>query len=78
MRCLDFMPVDGDNHYYQPHDCCTRHLESRFLAGRACHVAKNADGEDEWRSIDSSGWPPPSKRIVPERPPRFGKASTRR
>src|SRR5262249_41893568 len=36
--------------YYEPHDCCTRHLERRFVdAGRACRVAKNAQGEDEWR-----------------------------
>lgn len=52
MKSLDFVPVDADNHYYEPHDCCTRHLEAKFRNGRACHVAKNADGEDEWRFGD--------------------------
>ncbi|MFO0688245.1 MAG: amidohydrolase family protein [Myxococcota bacterium] len=52
MKSLDFVPVDADNHYYEPHDCCTRHLEAKFRNGRACHVAKNADGQDEWRFGD--------------------------
>ncbi len=52
MTTLDFVPVDADNHYYEPHDCCTRHLEAKFRNARACHVAKNADGEDEWRFGD--------------------------
>ncbi len=52
MKALDFVPVDADNHYYEPHDCCTRHLEAKFRNGRACHVAKNAEGQDEWRFGD--------------------------
>ncbi|MEZ4281517.1 MAG: amidohydrolase family protein [Myxococcota bacterium] len=52
MRSLDFVPVDADNHYYEPHDCCTRHLEARFRSGRACHVVKNAEGQDEWHFGD--------------------------
>ena len=52
MRSLDFVPIDADNHYYEPHDCCTRHLEARFRSGRACHVVKNAEGQDEWRFGD--------------------------
>lgn len=52
MKSLDFVPVDADNHYYEPHDCCTRHLEAKFRNARACHVAKNADGVDEWRFGD--------------------------
>lgn len=52
MKSLDFVPVDADNHFYEPHDCCTRHLEAKFRNGRACHVAKNADGVDEWRFGD--------------------------
>ena len=52
MKSLDFVPVDADNHYYEPHDCCTRHLEAKFRNGRACHVVRNADGQDEWRFGD--------------------------
>jgi len=52
MKSLGFVPVDADNHYYEPHDCCTRHLEAKFRDARACHVAKNAAGEDEWRFGD--------------------------
>ena len=52
MKSLDFVPVDADNHYYEPHDCCTRHLEAKFRSARACHVVKNADGQDEWRFGD--------------------------
>lgn len=52
MKSLDFVPVDADNHFYEPHDCCTRHLAAKFRNGRACHVAKNADGIDEWRFGD--------------------------
>lgn len=52
MKSLDFVPVDADNHYYEPHDCCTRHLEAKFRNARACHVVKNVDGQDEWRFGD--------------------------
>ena len=49
MSSLDFVPVDADNHYYEPHDCCTRHLERKFLdQGRACHVEQSEDGESLW------------------------------
>ena len=51
---LDYLPVDADNHYYEPHDCCTRHIEKKYLdAGRVCHVVKNAEGQDEWRFGDA-------------------------
>lgn len=43
--------VDVDQHYYEPLDCCTRHLESRF-AHRAVHVATGDDGRPEWRVGD--------------------------
>jgi predicted TIM-barrel fold metal-dependent hydrolase len=50
---LDYLPVDADNHYYEPHDCCSRHLERKYIdAGRVCHVARNGDGVDEWRFGD--------------------------
>ena len=50
MANLDYLPVDADNHYYEPHDCCSRHLERKYLdTGRVCHVARNAEGVDEWR-----------------------------
>ena len=35
--------VDMDNHYYEPDDCFTRHLEPAF-AGRAFHVERGPDG----------------------------------
>jgi predicted TIM-barrel fold metal-dependent hydrolase len=35
--------VDIDNHYYEPDDCFTRHLEPAF-AGRAFHIERGADG----------------------------------
>ena len=42
MPDLDYLPIDADNHYYEPHDCCSRHLERRFKdAGRVCRVAQN-------------------------------------
>jgi predicted TIM-barrel fold metal-dependent hydrolase len=46
---LDFVPVDADNHYYEPHDCCARHLERKYLeAGRVCHVIRGEDGREQW------------------------------
>ena len=43
--------VDIDQHYYEPIDCCTRHLDPRF-AGEAVHVAVNDAGVPEWRIGD--------------------------
>jgi predicted TIM-barrel fold metal-dependent hydrolase len=49
MAKLDYLPIDADNHYYEPHDCCSRHLERKYIdEGRVCHVAKNDDGVEEW------------------------------
>jgi predicted TIM-barrel fold metal-dependent hydrolase len=46
---LDFVPVDADNHYYEPHDCCSRHLERRYLeAGRVCQVIRGESGREQW------------------------------
>src|SRR5215212_1468908 len=35
--------IDSDMHYYEPDDCFTRHLESRY-ADRALTVVKGKDG----------------------------------
>jgi hypothetical protein len=35
--------VDVDNHYYEPDDCFTRHLDPAF-ADRAFHIERAADG----------------------------------
>ena len=35
--------VDADNHYYEPDDCFTRHLEPEF-ADRACRIVRSAGG----------------------------------
>jgi predicted TIM-barrel fold metal-dependent hydrolase len=35
--------IDADNHYYEPYDCFTRHLEPEF-ADRAVHVVKDEKG----------------------------------
>ena len=49
MAQLDYVPVDADNHYYEPHDCCSRHLESKYKdAGRVCHVIKQDEGNEVW------------------------------
>lgn len=42
-RELGFPVLDADNHYYEPYDCFTRHLEADF-ADRALHVRKRPDG----------------------------------
>jgi hypothetical protein len=47
----DVAIVDVDQHYYEPVDCCTRHLEKRF-ADRSVHVAEGEDGRPEWRIGD--------------------------
>lgn len=39
----DYRLVDADMHYYEPDDCFTRHLESKF-ADRAVRVTKGKDG----------------------------------
>jgi predicted TIM-barrel fold metal-dependent hydrolase len=44
----DMPIIDIDQHYYEPVDCCSRHLESRFK-DQAVHVAVGEDGRPEWR-----------------------------
>jgi predicted TIM-barrel fold metal-dependent hydrolase len=43
--------IDVDQHYYEPLDCCTRHLDPRFR-DQAVHVAPGDDGRPEWRFGD--------------------------
>jgi len=40
---FDYAMVDADNHYYEPHDCFTRHMEAAF-ADHAVHVVVGDDG----------------------------------
>ena len=47
MNPLPFRMNDADNHLYEPDDCFTRHLESRF-AERAMHVRRGAGGTGQW------------------------------
>ena len=39
--------IDFDNHYYEPDDCCSRHIESKFR-DRAVRCVRHADGHGEW------------------------------
>ena len=40
---LPYSIVDADNHYYEPDDCFTRHLDAAF-AERSCHIVRDAEG----------------------------------
>ncbi|MFO0687252.1 MAG: amidohydrolase family protein [Myxococcota bacterium] len=40
--------VDVDQHYYEPVDCCTRHLDPKFR-DRALRVEPGENGQPEWR-----------------------------
>ena len=40
---LGYGLIDADNHYYEPYDAFTRHLESRY-ADRSLHIRKRSDG----------------------------------
>jgi predicted TIM-barrel fold metal-dependent hydrolase len=43
--------VDVDQHYYEPLDCCTRHLDPAY-ADHALRVVPDDDGRLEWRFGD--------------------------
>ena len=43
MKKLDYGIYDADNHYYEPDDCFTRHIESRFK-DRTVWVDRKDDG----------------------------------
>lgn len=47
MPSLDYLAIDADNHFYEPDDCCTRHLDPRFK-DRAVHVRRQAEGPGQW------------------------------
>jgi predicted TIM-barrel fold metal-dependent hydrolase len=47
MDALGYEVIDADNHFYEPDDCCTRHLESQFR-DRAVHLRDHADGRRRW------------------------------
>lgn len=40
---MDYRLIDADGHYYEPDDCFTRHIESRFTDA-TIHVRRDADG----------------------------------
>jgi predicted TIM-barrel fold metal-dependent hydrolase len=40
---IDYQIVDVDNHYYEPDDCFTRHIEPEFAA-RAVNIRRGEDG----------------------------------
>jgi len=42
---LDYGLFDADNHYYEPRDCYTRHIDPKFR-DRAIHVERDADGHE--------------------------------
>ncbi len=48
---LGYLAIDGDNHYYEPDDCCTRHLPAAFR-DRAVHVVRSPDGTGVWHFGD--------------------------
>ena len=43
--------IDIDHHYYEPDDCCTRHLERRFQ-DRAVHIREESNGRRDWYAGD--------------------------
>jgi predicted TIM-barrel fold metal-dependent hydrolase len=43
MGNLGYRVIDADNHYYEPDDCYTRHIEAQFR-DRAVHVVRGGDG----------------------------------
>ncbi len=47
----DFPIVDLDQHYYEPDDCCTRHIESKY-ADRAVRIREDEDGRRSWYAGD--------------------------
>jgi predicted TIM-barrel fold metal-dependent hydrolase len=42
-RALDYALIDADGHYYEPDDCFTRHIESRFRTATV-NVKRGDDG----------------------------------
>jgi predicted TIM-barrel fold metal-dependent hydrolase len=48
---LGYPIIDIDHHYYEPDDCCTRHLESRFKE-RSVHIREEGKGRRSWYAGD--------------------------
>ncbi len=42
----DIRLFDADNHYYEPRDCYTRHIEPKYR-DRAIHVVRDTDGREQ-------------------------------
>jgi hypothetical protein len=40
---MDYQLIDADEHYYEPDDCFSRHIEARFK-GETISVKRGADG----------------------------------
>ena len=40
---MEYRLIDADEHYYEPDDCFSRHIESRF-AGDTIRVDRSTDG----------------------------------
>ncbi len=51
MRQIDYRLIDADNHYYEPRDCFTRHIEPRHR-DKAIRVVADADGTERIRVGD--------------------------
>jgi predicted TIM-barrel fold metal-dependent hydrolase len=48
MAAIEFNAVDFDNHYYEPDDCCSRHIEPKYR-DRAIRVVPSAEaGIGKW------------------------------
>jgi predicted TIM-barrel fold metal-dependent hydrolase len=48
---LDYPVIDGDNHFYEPDDCCTRHLDPKYK-DRSVHAIRTDDGVGQWHFGD--------------------------
>ncbi|MAG33122.1 MAG: amidohydrolase [Deltaproteobacteria bacterium] len=47
MPGLDYLAIDGDNHFYEADDCCTRHLDPKYQ-DRSVHPVRDGDGPGQW------------------------------
>src|SRR5258705_8454752 len=66
MVSLQFGIFDADNHYYEPRDAFSRHLDPR-LAERAVKVVTDASGKDAiFVAGQKHHFTPPTFALVPE------------
>ena len=76
MRTPSFGIFDADNHYYEPRDAFSRHLDPRF-AERAVRVVTDANGKDTiFVAGQKHHFTPPTFELVP--PPGHLKEMMRR